>query len=152
MTFLRVIWFQSKNVCGCSTALTSSAEDSYVLEYKMNHDMKLIQSWLTANKLSLNTKKTKFTLIGTPFNLSKVHNDITEQVNNKSLERVSEHKTLGVHIDESLTWHSHINDVTKKISAGLAVFRRISATIPFDTRRNIYNALVTLYFNYCSSV
>ena len=60
------------------------------------------------------------------------------KVNNKSLERVSEHKTLGVHIDESLTWRPHINIVRKKISAGLAVLRRITATIPFDTRIDIY--------------
>ena len=39
------------------TTLTSSAEDPYVLEYKMNCDMKLIKSWLTANKLTLNVKK-----------------------------------------------------------------------------------------------
>ena len=134
------------------TTLTSSAEDSHVLEYKMNHDMKLIQSWSTANKLTLNIKKTKFMLNGSPYRLPQVHNDFTVQVNNKSLERVFEHKTLGVHIDESLTWCPHINDVTKKISAGLAVLRRISATVPFHTRINIYNALVMPYFNYCSPV
>ena len=62
--------------------------------------MKLIQSWLMANKLTLNIKKTKFMLIGSPYRLhvSQVHNDFTVQVNNKLLERVSEHKTLGVHI------------------------------------------------------
>ena len=136
-----------------NTPLTSSAEDSHVLEYKMNHDMKLIQSWLTANKLTLNIKKTKFMLIGSPYRLSQVHNDFTVRANDKSLERVSEHKTLGVHTDECLTWCPHINDVTKKISAGLGVLRRISAIIPFDsTRINIYNALVTPYFNYCSLV
>ena len=60
------------------TTLTSSAEpDSHVLDYKMNHDMKLIHSWLTANKLSLNIKKTKFMLIGSPYGLSQVHNDFT---------------------------------------------------------------------------
>ena len=120
------------------TTLTSSAEDSHVLDYKMNHDMKLIQSWLTANKSTLNIKKTKFMLIGSPYRLSQVHNDFTVPVNNKSLERVSGHKTLGVHINESLTWRPHINDVTKKISADLAVLRRISAVIPFDTRINIF--------------
>ena len=85
------------------TSLTSSAEDSHVLEHKMNHDMKLIKSWLTANKLTLNIKETKFMFIGSPYRLSQVHNDVTVQVNNKLLERVSEHKTLGVHTDEFLT-------------------------------------------------
>ena len=87
------------------TTLTSSAEDSHVLDYKMNHDMKLIQSLLTANKSTLNIKKTKFMLIGSLYRLSQVHNDFTVPVNNKSLERVSGHKTLGVHIDESVLLH-----------------------------------------------
>ena len=128
-------------------------EDSHVLEYNKNHDMKLIRSWLAGNKSTLNIKKTKFMLIDTPYRLSRVHDDfITAQVNKKWFERVSQHKTLGVHIDESLTWRPHINDAAKKISAGLAVLRRISATMPFDTRVNLYNALVTPYFNYCSPI
>ena len=39
-----------------------------------------------------------------------------------------------------------------KISAGLAILKRASTTIPFDTRINMYNALVVPYFNYCSTV
>ena len=59
------------------TALsTSSAEDPYELKHKMNYDMKLIQSWLTANKLTLNVKKTMYMLIGSKFKLSQIHNDL----------------------------------------------------------------------------
>ena len=68
------------------TTITSSAEDSHFLEYKMNHDMKLIQSWLTANNLTFDIKKTKFMFLGSPYRLSQVHNDFTVQVNNKSLD------------------------------------------------------------------
>ena len=73
--------------CSCSSAVYSLQ-----LEYKMNHDMKLIQSWFT-----LNIKKTKFMLIGSPYGLSQVHDDFTVQLNNKSLERVSEHKPGSSH-------------------------------------------------------
>ena len=33
-----------------NTTLTSSAEEPCVLEHKINYDMNLIQSWLSANK------------------------------------------------------------------------------------------------------
>lgn len=57
-------------------------EDSHVLEYNKNHDLKLIRSWLAGNKSTLNIKKTKFMLIDTPYRLSRVHDDfITAQVN-----------------------------------------------------------------------
>jgi len=124
------------------TTLTSSAEDPYVLEHEMNYDMDLIQSWLTANKLTLNVKKTKYMLIGSKFKSSQIHNDFTVKVHNTPLDGVAKHKTLGVHIDES---------TSKKIFAGLAILKRVSTTVPFDTRMNMYNALVMPYFNCCST-
>ena len=45
-------------------------------------------------------------------------------------------KSLGVQIDESLSWHPQINTISKKISAGLAIFKRVSPILPFDTRVN----------------
>ena len=54
------------------TTLTSSAEDPCVLEHKMKDDMNLIQSSLSANKLTLNVKKTKYMLIRSLFKLSQI--------------------------------------------------------------------------------
>ena len=144
--------FSKPRMYADDTTLTSSAEDPYVLEHKMNCDMNLIQSWLTANKLTLNVKKTKYMLIGSKFKLSQIHNGFTVKVHNTTLDRVNKHKYLGVHIDEFLNWHPHINATSKKISAGLAILKRVSTTIPFDTRMNMYYALVMPYFNYCSAV
>ena len=56
------------------TTVTSSAQDPCVLEQKMNYDVNLIQSWLSANKLTLNVKKTKYMLIGSRFKLSQINN------------------------------------------------------------------------------
>ena len=91
-------------------------------------------------------------LIGSKFKLSQIHNDFTVKVHNTPLDRVKKHKYLGVHIDEFLNWRPHINATSKKISAGLAILKRVSTTIPFDTRMNMYYALVMPYFNYCSTV
>ena len=134
------------------TTLTTFAEDPCVLEHKMNYDMNLIQSWLSANKLTLNVKKTKYMLIGSQFKLSQLNSDFTVKVNNTPLERVIKHKALGVQIDESLNWRPHIHTISKKISAGITILRRVSHFIPFDTGVNMYNALVMPYFNYCGAV
>ena len=76
----------------------------------------------------------------------------TVKVNNTPLERVIKHKSLGVQIDESLNWRPHINTISKKISADIAILKRVSHFIPFDTRVNMYKALVMPYFNYCIAV
>lgn len=96
------------------TTLTTSGEDPCVLEHKMNYDMNLIQSWLSANKLPLNVKKTKNMLIGSQFKLSQINSDLTVKINNTPLERVIKHKTLGVQIDESLNWRPHNHTISKK--------------------------------------
>ena len=69
-------------------------------------------------------------LIGSKFKLSQINSDFTVKVNNTPLERVIKHKSLGVQIDESLNWRLHINTISKKISAGLAILKRVSHFIP----------------------
>ena len=91
------------------------------MEHKMKCDMNLIQSWLSAKKLTLNVKKTKYMPIGSQFKLSQINSDFTVKVNNTPLKRVIKHKSLGFQIDESLNWRPHINSISKKISAGLAI-------------------------------
>ena len=72
--------------------LTSSAEDPCVLEHKMNYDVNLIQSFLSANIFTLNVKKTKYMLIGSQFKLSQINSDCTVKVKNTKMERVIKHK------------------------------------------------------------
>ena len=91
-------------------------------------------------------------LIGSQFKLSQINGDFTVKVNNTPLERVIKHFSLGVQIDESLNWRPNINTISKEISAGIAMLKRVSHFIPFDTRVNMYNALVMPYFNYCCAV
>ena len=70
--------------------------DKQEMEHKMKYDMNLIQSWLSANKLTLNVKNTKYMFIGSQFKLSQIISDFTIKVNNTPLERVIERKSLAV--------------------------------------------------------
>ena len=78
-------------------------------------------------------------LIGSQFKLSQINIDFRVKVNNTFLERVIKHKSLGVQIDECLNWHPHINTISKKIFASIAILKCVSHFIRFDTRVNMYN-------------
>ena len=65
---------------------------------------------------------------------------------------MSVYKSLGVLVDENLTWKAHIHEISKKISAGLSVLRRLSPTIPLENRETMYKALILPYFDYSSCV
>ena len=42
-------------------------------------------------------------------------------------------KSLGVYIDQNLSWNVHVNNLCKKIAAGIGVIKRSKAFVPFDT-------------------
>ena len=134
------------------TCLTLSSHDPTDLQIKLNSDLNKVQSWLQANKLSLNVKKTKYSIIATQYKVAHLDHQPDVRINGHSVDRVRTHRYLGVEINDTLTWHSQIDQIVKKVSAGLAILKRARALVPRDTFINMYNALVVPYFDYCSPV
>ena len=76
-------------------------------------------------------------LIRSLFKLSQINSDFTVKVNSAPLERVINHKSLGVQIDASLNWRPHINTIIiiTITTVGLVILKRVlSHFIPFDTK------------------
>ena len=90
-----------------------------------NDDLNNISDWLKANKLSLNVTKTEYMFIGSDQNLDKLSDVPLLFLEDKAIKRVKATKSLGVHIDERLTWHEHIQNVSKKVGAGISGLRRV---------------------------
>ena len=61
-------------------------------------------------------------------------------------------KSLGIYIDENLTWHSHIDKLCKKIASAIGAIKRVKPFVPQSTLLNIYNSLVQPHFDYYSLV
>ncbi len=82
-----------------------------------------------------------------------VHNDhISIEIDGKAIERVYETKSLGLQIDEHLTWARHVENVSKKIASAIGALKRVRQFIDTDTALKIYIALIQPYFDYCSAV
>ena len=113
----------------------------------MNSEMKNLSEWFIANKLSLNIKKSNY-IIFTPRQKRQTL-DLLLEINNHRLERVKETSFLGVILDESLTWKSHISYVASKISKSIGIIYSSSFCLIRLTLRTLYFALVYPYLNYC---
>ena len=61
---------------------------------------------MAANKLSLNKSKTEYVIIGSHQKIKRCNSDCLIKIGNMPIKRVSASKSLGVMIDENLTWHS----------------------------------------------
>jgi hypothetical protein len=73
-------------------------------------------------------------------------------IEDKQIKQVNECKTLGVTVDQHLSWKSNTENICKKITAGISAIRRVNPFVDKDTLVSIYNAIVRPYFNYCCEV
>ena len=88
----------------------------------MNEELLHIQQWFNANKLSLNTTKTKYSFFHSqafqdriPLQLPKL------DIHGVIIKREKVMKFLGVILDENMTWKNHISCIESKVSKHLGV-------------------------------
>ena len=82
--------------------------------------------------------KTEFLLIGSKQRLLNSTAKPTASINQFPIRQVSTVKSLGVHIDENLTWECHVNGLSKRIASGISAIKRIRQTVPYKTLLSIY--------------
>ena len=70
--------------------------------------------------------------------------------NTKPIAQTATQMCLGTKLDENLNWHSHIEKIYKKVSAGIGVMKRTKVFVPKHTPESVYKSLVLPYFDYCS--
>ena len=134
------------------TNLTASGNTITELHNKLNNDLENIHQWLLANKLTLNTSKTEYMMVGSRQKLGKGEDDTHIKLGDNKIKKVKETKTLGVIVDDQLKWNSHINTVFTKVSKGIGMIRRMKAFVPQSTLISVYNAIILPHFDYCSLV
>ena len=106
------------------TNLTISGATATEIQDNLEIELNKVHMWLLANKLTLNAKKTEFMLIGSRQRLSQFISDPILSIGSEAIKRVSSTKTLGVMVDECITWNDHIDKVAKKAAKGIGILRR----------------------------
>ena len=81
----------------------------------------------------------------------EINEEINVEMSGKSITRVHKVKSLGLLIDEHLTWKDHVDEIVKKISKAIGALKRVRPFISVKTSLQIYHALILPYFDYCSS-
>ena len=124
------------------TNLTISGSTATEIQGNLEIELNKVHMWLLANKLTLNAKKTELMLIGSRQRLSQIIADPILSIGSESIKRVSSTKTLGVVVDECITWKDHIDKVAKKAAKGIGILRRSKGSPDKDTLKTIYIALL----------
>ena len=80
-----------------------------ILEENVNLDLQHVCSWFHANKLSLNTLKCKYMIIGSKFSLSHINYILNINILGHNIERVYQIEQLSVTTDDQLKWNKHVD-------------------------------------------
>ena len=123
------------------TGIFTSGKDLKISEENANQDLQHVCSWLQANKFSINALKSKYMIIGSPYNLSHENYIPDIKILGKSVERVNEFDWLGVTVDDKLNWSRHIEKLYRKLSSALFSIKQVKF-LPKSSLVTTYRSLV----------
>jgi len=135
----------------------------------VNTELNKIANWFRANRMAVNTAKTKYIIfrtrgkiinpadchlvfngneIGQPEDPSMIY-DIERIYNDGETKNF---KLLGVLFDEYLSFEDHVNNLCNKISKSLFCIKRIKNFVNQETLKTLYFAMVHSHLVYCINV
>ena len=118
--------------------------DTYISTYLAN-----LLSWASQNGMEVNTSKTKEMVLGsfTDQNLPLL------SISSHAVDRVNSFKLLGVYIDSSLSWSTHINHVVKKATTRLYFLKQLKrAGLAGNHLLYFYITVIRPVLEYCAPV
>ena len=111
-------------LCYFSPSLTLNNCNVQQISNNINSERNDIFVWLCVNRL--NVKKTKYMYMIFHYRQRDIRNLIPRlNINNEPVERVTEFNFLCLTIDETLSWHPHVQKISNKISAILGIIGRL---------------------------
>jgi hypothetical protein len=111
----------------------------------VNDTLMAITTWFKINQLSLNLDKTTFLQFHTK-NSKKLDFNISSSTDLIPIK--SSIKFLGLLIDETLTWKSHIAYLLKRLGSACYAIRTIASDLSTDTLTMVYYAYVHSLMSY----
>ena len=151
-----------------TTCLSKGKKLDELVRY-VNQELQKIALWFKANKMAVNTSKTKYIVFRTQG--KHVNNDLCRLVFNNNvpgspedpnlisqIDRIhnegpeSSFKLLGVLFDEFLSFNEHISHVCAKISKSLFCINKIKNFVDKNALKMLYYAMIHSHLSYCLNV
>ena len=112
----------------------------------VNDELIKINKWFSANQLSLNVGKTKFSLfhkLGKKYSIPSPLPML--KLNNHDIERVNKMKFL-----RDLSWKEHIKDLENKIAKNIGLMYRAKQFLDKESLLALYDSHIHSYLNYAN--
>ena len=80
----------------------------------MNHDLKLLNTWLRANRISINASKTEIILFK-PKSWANITKHLNFRISGQQIERINQVKYLSLVVNEFFEWRTHFIHLKKNL-------------------------------------
>lgn len=134
------------------TALQTSNSDTNTVELSLQEALNDASSWCKNNRMVLNPSKSKSMLITTRQKHQLSPLSINLSVNGNNICQVSEHKHLGVVIDDKLRWNAHVEHICKTLSKNLYLLSKLQSIFSLHARKLFYFAHIQPHIDYASVI
>jgi hypothetical protein len=122
---------------------TNSNKTNYILQ--ISSLLADLNNWFQSNLLNLNLNKTNYL----EFNATKRQEEDTQlKCANISIPTITHTKFLGLIIDNTLSWNSHIDSLIRKMSSFCYALSQIKHSVPNETLKLIYCAHIHSIMSY----
>jgi hypothetical protein len=153
-----------------TTGLDSDSELPTLMA-RVKTELSKLSQWFIANKMSLNTSKTKYIIFHAPG--KKVNSDLTLEINANlpgtphdpnlvtTVERIqSKHpnyesqafKLLGIYLDEHLNFNHNTTMLTSKLSRACFFINRAKHTLSPRALKTLYTSFFHSHLLYCTNI
>ena len=98
--------------------------------------------------MNANPKKNEFMVIGHPLMTNKITVLVKLEMNGPEIKRARKVKSLGLIVDEKLSWSDHFKLLKGKISAGLSSMKQLKNILSQSQLCSVYRALMESHIRY----
>ena len=135
------------------TTISVSGKTKPEVEANLTQALNETSSWISKNKLILNSDKTKVMLLGSKQKLRSIPNQqLSTSIHGRVLECVDEFKCLGVKIDNCLDFKKHVEYISNTIKQKLGIIRRNKHYFNEQQLSKLYWGYIIPHVLYCSNV
>ena len=127
-----------------NTTLHKTHRNLTYLQWCLEDDLNTLSDWFAANKLTLNLEKTVCML----FQKENQKKEVMLKVRNMIIPSRPETKFLGMWLDQSLTWHCHVQKLILKLKRNTYLLNNGKHMMDLETKKLVYHAHIASHIQY----
>ena len=102
--------------------------------------------------MSANPKNTEYMVIGDLLRTNKITDLAKLEMNGTEIKKAHKVKSLGLIVDEKLSWINHCKLLKRKVAAGLSPMKQLKNILPQSQLCSVYRALVESHIRYADVI